>query len=162
MSWFSKREERDFIETRERLSRVIGKRPISKFERDCGIGRGQIWRAIHDKKPLNSESISKICNSENISADWLLLGRGEMAIKNPGITEAPDFTAVPTVLNPQPNGVITDVSKKIQLEKLIAHLSAQIVKDKNPFQRQLLLDRLAHVCNLVGQPLPNFELLGPQ
>ncbi len=41
MSWFSKREERDLIETRERLSRVIGKGQYRNLSAIAALAAGR-------------------------------------------------------------------------------------------------------------------------
>jgi hypothetical protein len=58
-----------------RLTQLKGSRAVSAWERQAGIARGNLDRAIKDGK-LSEENIRKVCRVENARADWLLLGSG--------------------------------------------------------------------------------------
>jgi hypothetical protein len=59
----------------ERLRQLKGSRPVSGWERQAGIARGNLDRAIKDGK-LSDENIRKLCRLENARADWILFGTG--------------------------------------------------------------------------------------
>lgn len=59
----------------DRIKQLKGSRPISKWERDAGIGRGNLDRAIKDDQ-LNDENIRVLSFYENANPDWLISGRG--------------------------------------------------------------------------------------
>lgn len=58
-----------------RLTQLKASRPVSAWERQAGIARGNLDRAIKDDK-LSDENIRKLCRLENVRSDWLLLGSG--------------------------------------------------------------------------------------
>lgn len=59
----------------ERLSQIKGSRAVSAWERETGIARGNLDRALKDDK-LSEENIRKLCRAENLRSDWLLFGDG--------------------------------------------------------------------------------------
>jgi len=59
----------------ERLLKIKGSRSILEWEREAGIARGNLRRAIKGDS-LSEENIRKLVRTENVSADWLLDGRG--------------------------------------------------------------------------------------
>lgn len=52
-----------------------------------------------------------------------------------------------------------DLKTRIQLDKHIVFLSSAMVKAKDSFQRDLLMDRLVKACNMANQPFPGQEYL---
>lgn len=60
----------------ERLRFIKGLRAVSAWERETGIGRGNLDRAINTGQ-LNEDNIRRLCRAENIRADWLLFGEGQ-------------------------------------------------------------------------------------
>ena len=52
-----------------------------------------------------------------------------------------------------------DLKTRIQLDKHIVFLSSAMVKAKDSFQRDLLMDRLVKACNMANQPFPAQEYL---
>jgi len=59
----------------DRIAQLKASRPVSYWERQVGIARGNLDRALKDDK-LSDENIRKLCKWENARADWLLLGSG--------------------------------------------------------------------------------------
>ncbi|MGR8931923.1 MAG: hypothetical protein ACU836_14920 [Gammaproteobacteria bacterium] len=64
-----------FMSVSDRLAWLKGKRPVAVWERETGIARGNLDRALKDGK-LSEENIRKLCRVENMRSDWLLIGRG--------------------------------------------------------------------------------------
>jgi hypothetical protein len=58
-----------------RLLKLKGSRSVLQWEREAGIARGNLDRAIKDGK-LSDENLRKLCRWENARADWLLFGSG--------------------------------------------------------------------------------------
>jgi prophage antirepressor-like protein len=52
-----------------------------------------------------------------------------------------------------------DLKARIQLDKHIVFLSSALIKAKDSFQRDLLMDRLVKACNMANQPFPAQEYL---
>jgi len=59
----------------DRLAQVKGSRRVSSWERETGIARGNLDRAIKGAA-LSEENLRKLVRAENVSVDWLLEGRG--------------------------------------------------------------------------------------
>jgi len=59
----------------DRLLFIKGLRPVSAWERETGIGRGGLDRALKDGQ-LNEINLRKLCRAENVNAHWLLFGTG--------------------------------------------------------------------------------------
>jgi len=59
----------------ERLLKLKASRSILEWEREAGIARGNLRRAIKGDS-LSEENIRKLVRTENVSVDWLLEGRG--------------------------------------------------------------------------------------
>jgi len=58
-----------------RLLQIKGLRPVSKWEREVGIPRGNLDRAIKENK-LSNENAIRLLRSENVKLEWLLSGIG--------------------------------------------------------------------------------------
>jgi hypothetical protein len=59
----------------DRLRQIKGSRSTSRWERDAGIGTGNLHRALKEDQ-LNDENIRVLCSYENVNPDWLISGRG--------------------------------------------------------------------------------------
>lgn len=63
------------MKSQERLTQLKGSRPVSSWERQAGIARGNLDRALKDGK-IGDENMRKLCRLENARADWILFGTG--------------------------------------------------------------------------------------
>lgn len=80
-----------------------------KFEEKISASNGQIYKYLSRGGGLNSETLAKILESfQQISPDWLILGKGEMLRKN-----------VQESVTPQP-------ADNAMYEKIIADLRSEL------------------------------------
>jgi len=59
----------------ERIQYLRGDRAVARWEKDAGIGTGNLHRALKEGQ-INDQNIRILCHYENASADWLIDGKG--------------------------------------------------------------------------------------
>lgn len=51
---------------------VLSKKPISRIQRECKVGKHTVRNWINGTSMPNSESLRLFCIHNNVSADWIL------------------------------------------------------------------------------------------